>query len=499
VDGAGKPVPRAWAALARAEAVPSLFRSLDEDQPPNFGSLTVVIDAAGNRSFEGPDSPDHAYGASDGKGGFRFPGRLPGRYLLLAGAPGFLETWQELALPLADPAQEASLVLLRGLEIGGRAVDAETGEGVAGVEIEAVQETRDIGGLPWTRTRRAVSGSNGAFRALGFSPGRAALRQVPYIGEGSEGETPDGKDARGRGKAEYEGSPVEAQAGDLNVVFRMDRMGLVEFSALVAGTKDPVGSPIRAEREPKGGDAPDPGVWRSGPGKILLRDRPGLRGYVLTAEGFEPAQALFELPAGSRTSRPEPVFFARRRAIEGWVTLDTAEGVDGEARAGQVRVFYESLEGGEAAVAMVRAKAEAPWRARFRISSFVAGRVRLVAVAPGYASSVAEVRAGETGATQDFHLLPRRPGAPPPEKRIPYRERKDVLIAFNVEDLTLEETLEWAGEATRADLRIRPGTKGAQNLSMDLQDAPLSSLVDFVKMIGGLEFDEETGEFFRKE
>jgi hypothetical protein len=194
------------------------------------------------------------------------------------------------------------------------------------------------------------------------------------------------------------------------------------------------------------------------------------------------------------------VFFTPEKGIEGWVTIEKAEGVDGETRVKGVRVFYERLQESGGSVAMVMAKPEGPWRARFRISSFEAGRYRLVAVAPGYASSVAEVLAGEAGARQDFHLLPRRPGMAPPEKRIPYRERMDVTIAFSGEDLVLEEALDWIGEATRADLRLRPGTKAAaKSLSLDTSDVPLSSAVELLKMIGGLEFDEETGEFFEKE
>jgi hypothetical protein len=325
--------------------------------------------------------------------------------------------------------------------------------------------------------RRVESGPDGSFVLEGFGAGAVELRaEVPP----SRAYALDRSDA------------LRVEAGSDNAEIRVVPVGFVEFRAV-----DESGGPCPGAIRARLAGRPWNGVVATleQPGEFLLSGPSGARDYLLETEGFAPVLAAFDVVGGSRTSRADAVVFRKGVVVSGSVVL---EGAGPDALEG-VRVFIARADMQAGRVRSARVSRTGAREGRFEFAGLGPGTWRLVALAPGFRAGRALVPAAEAGARRDFRLEPRGDREPAPEPAAAFRDRKDLVVDLDFQDLSLGEALDWIAEISETRVRVRQGTEVSDRpLALSVPEQPLVHVMRILAAFQGLEFDEEKGELFKR-
>ncbi len=395
----------------------------------------------------------------------------PGEHYVLVSHRRFRRFVDLVDVPRSE---DLKIRLESGLAVAGIVLDSD-GKGASGIEVAGFQKTV-VGEMEYTTPVRTVTGQDGVFTLDGFDRGTVSVALV--IPSGAE---IIGVDAKIR----------EVQAGDAGVLFRIIRLGFVEFSALLRATGGPIAGIITAELEDPSA-FPDLSAFLVLPvdqqaGLFMVKAPPGTWKLRFHCMGFGSATAAISATAAKTSRLEEPLRFGGLSSLTGSVTAGD------QGPAASVFVFIEREHTADPFTAFARTDRDGV----FRFMYLPEGLYRIVALKQGHRA--AQIRRQVAGDVSAGIVLEQGSG-PSGFTSYAYRQRKKLRISIESTEFTIEDFALWLSEISSVRISVSGQVAEAFKtvgtlINLSMHDIPLDHVIRMVAGMHGVVFDEETACF----
>ncbi len=420
-------------------------------------------------------------------GSFQIEATKTGRCFLIADSPSHRQECVQVDVPSGADPEAILLILAKGLSIEGKVVDGLSGKGMEGICVVMRQASRPGFGSDDAMEKQVPAGAEGAFVAGGFRAGQVLLS--PKL----------------QGMPEYTTIRQElaVNAGDLGVRIVIWPLGSVEFMAIPEDGEDPAPVVVQAWVTDVPGaqrypflpyNAFMPFVRQNSPSIFVLRSIAGTHEYVLEAPGFVPARVEFNVEAGKKTTRTEPVVFSRGASIGGRIKLEAVDegGVIPPWRGGTCH--FERIDRPEGFIRSVPLGDCSRIPESYSITGLEPGKYLFTILSAGRQPLQAELSVEDGPNTWDIYLRNRTAASEPIKPRFKYQDRKNVLMTFAVSDVTLDASIEWLSALSGVGLRMGVDVEEDLLIQLNVQGIVFGDLLKLMLNMRNLVLDEATGE-----